>query len=86
MAAHVWPGGCSMTTTVPSSTISTQWLPFGTAEGSDSGSGGTFDVFSTSFNVDAGAMIFGCSSIEPCNEDLGAKGTARYTSKTAFKV
>jgi hypothetical protein len=75
-----------MTTTVPSSTISTQCLPLGTAEGSDSGSGGTFDVFPTSFKVDAGAMILGCSSIEPCKGDWGANGTAHQTSETASKA
>jgi len=77
-AAHVWPDGCSMTTTVPSSAISTQCLPFGTTPGSDSVKGGTSALFPTSLRVEAGPMIFGCSSIEPCKGDLGANGTASH--------
>ena len=34
--------------------------------------------FETSFNVEAGAMIFGDDSLDPENGDVGAKGTVRY--------
>src|ERR1700733_1835376 len=77
-AAQVWPDGCSMTTTVPSSAISTQCSLFGTTPGSDSVKGGTFELFPTSLRVEAGPMIFGCSSIEPCKGDMGANGTASH--------
>lgn len=81
-AAQVWPDGCSMTTTVPSSAISTQCLPFGTTPGSVSVKGGTSELFPTSLRVEAGPMIFGCSSIEPCKGDFGANGTASHWSDT----
>ena len=34
--------------------------------------------FATSFNVDAGAMIFGDDSLEPENGELGANGTMQF--------
>ena len=75
-----------MTTTVPSSAMSTQCLPFGTAPGSDSGGGVTSEFFVTSLRVETGAMIFGCSSIVPCQGDLGANGTASHVSETRSEI
>ena len=75
-----------MITTVPSSAMSTQCLPFGTAPGSESGKEIASEFFVTSLRVEAGAMIFGCSSIVPCQGDLGANGTASHISVTRSEI
>lgn len=76
IAAQTCDGGCSITTTVPSSVMSTQWEPAGTALGL----GIESSSFGTSSKVEAGAMIFGCSSMWPASGDVGEKGTTDQES------
>lgn len=80
MAAQVWPSGCSIITIVPSSVISTQCWPLGTANCSISG----YDELSAlemSFSVEAGPVTFGEAVLDPDNGDLGANGTMRYEKR-----